>query len=337
MHEPFMIAALKQAWAGRGMTAPNPAVGAVAVLNGMIIAQAVTAPNQGVGQPHAEQLLLDMLPDDCSHITLYVTLEPCNHWGLTPPCTAGIIQRRVKQVAYAYTDPNPLVSKNNTPDLLRQEGIDVLHYPMPEINAFYASYTHWVQTGRPWVTVKIAQSIDGKIAGKNNQRMQLSNAATSAVTHQARLHTDVILTTARTIQQDNPLLTARVGETVVQKPIAVLDRAQSLDATAHIHDTAQKLHLYHANTASEKQIDLEAVLDDLGRIGYHDVWVEAGGRLFTALHQAQLVQRTIVYIVPDNLGPDATPLYHAAHLLSGAKEVVFEILDDNLKMTLDWS
>jgi len=137
MHEPFMHAALKQARLKRGFTAPNPAVGAVAVLDGNIIAQ---ASHPGMGQPHAEQLLLKALPDDCSNISLYVTLEPCNHWGRTPPCVDGLIARKFKQVVYAYRDPNPLVAANNTPALLTEQGIDVVHYPLPEIDAFYESY-----------------------------------------------------------------------------------------------------------------------------------------------------------------------------------------------------
>jgi diaminohydroxyphosphoribosylaminopyrimidine deaminase/5-amino-6-(5-phosphoribosylamino)uracil reductase len=329
MHDFFMQAALKQAWLGRGITAPNPAVGAVAVLDGNIIAQAVTAPNPGVS--HAEQLLLKTLPDNCSNMTLYVTLEPCNHWGKTPPCTEGIILKRFKQVVYAYRDPNPLVSENNTPDLLAKQGIDVVHYPMPEVDAFYASYAFWLKTKRPWVTVKMAQSFDGKIAGKNSERVYLSNSACAKATHDARLHTDVILTTARTIRQDDPLLNVRIGKKIMSKPVAVLDNQKQLPATAQIHQTAKKLHIY-------TDMDLLDILLDLGRIGYHDVWVEAGSQLFNALHQNKLVQRTILYLVPNILGEEALSLYHdqSKNILSGAKRITWHGLDDNLQAVLDW-
>ncbi len=330
MHEPFMQAALKQAWLGRGITAPNPAVGAVAVRDGNIIAQ---ASHPGMGQPHAEQLLFKILPEDCSDISLYVTLEPCNHWGRTPPCVEGLIRRRFKHVVYAYHDPNPLVSENNTPALLAQQGIEVVHYPLPEIDAFYASYTFWTKTGRPFVTVKVAQSFDGKIAGKKSEPVQLSNAAAAKATHLARRHTDVILTTARTIQQDNPQLNARVDGDIMSKPIAVLDHQKQLDAAARVHQTAQKLHLYH-------DMSLQDMLLDLGRLGYHDVWVEAGGRLFSALHRERLVQRTILYLVPNSLGLNATSLYQEADLLSGAKHITWDVLEDkhqaNLRVILDW-
>lgn len=333
MHEQFLLAALAEACLKRGQTAPNPAVGAVAVRAGTIIAQ---ASHPGVGHAHAEQLLLEALPEDCSSITVYVTLEPCNHWGKTPPCVDALITRRVKQVVYGYADPNPLVAENNTPALLKANGIDVVHYPIPAIDAFYASYAFWTRTGRPWVTVKMAQTFDGKIAGEGGQRVMLSNAACAEFTHQERLHTDVILTTSKTIQADNPLLNARVGAQVVSKPIAVLDRTRSLDASAQIHQTAKQLHVYHAEH-DEKQLNLIAILEDLGRIGYHDVWVEAGSALFNSLHREGLVQRTYLYLVPQILGEEARALYARDNILEKAKHITWEAMGDNLKVTLDFS
>lgn len=332
MHEHFLLAALEQARLRRGKTAPNPSVGAVAVRAENIIAQAF---HPGVGQPHAEQVLVQMLPEDCSDITVYVTLEPCNHWGRTPPCVDALIARRVQRVVYAYADPNPLVAENNTPALLEAHGIEVIHYPVPAIDAFYASYAFWLKTGRPWVTVKMAQTLDGKIAGEGGARITLSNAECAEFTHQERLHTDVILTTATTIQADDPLLNARVGDEVIAKPVAVLDRTQKLVATAHIHKTAKILHLYHGKH-QEQQLDLKAIFEDLGRLGYHDVWVEAGATLFNALHQQDLVQRTYLYLVPKTLGPQALSLYTQEISLVKAKHVLWEAMGDNLKVTLEW-
>ena len=322
-----MQAALKQAQCGRGVTAPNPAVGAVAVRDGNIIAQAVTAPRPDV--PHAEQLLLQQLPEDCSDVTLYVTLEPCNHWGKTPPCTVGIIAKRFKQVVYAYRDPNPLVSENNTPARLLEQGISVLHYPMPEVDAFYQSYAFWVKTGRPWVTVKMAQTFDGKIAGEHGARVQLSNHACFELTHKARLASDVILTTARTIKQDDPALNVRLDGKVIAKPIAILDNQNILPKNAKIHQTAEKIHLY-------REMQLLDILQDLGRIGYHDVWVEAGSQLFNALHREQLVQETRLYLVPNTLGDKALSLYHDANVLADAKKITWQAMSDNLCVILDW-
>src|SRR3990167_8821066 len=200
MHKDFMLAALEQAWLGRGLCSPNPSVGAVLVHNQQIVAQAF---HPGAGQLHAEQLVLEQVPANLTPLTLYVTLEPCNHWGRTPPCVDAIVNHPVDQVVFAFRDPNPLVVKNNTPLILRAKGIDVIHFPLPEIDVFYQSYQHWSDTKMPWVTAKIAQSLDGKIGIDSPQRLQLSNLKCEKFTHKNRLHTDVILTTARTIRLDN--------------------------------------------------------------------------------------------------------------------------------------
>jgi diaminohydroxyphosphoribosylaminopyrimidine deaminase/5-amino-6-(5-phosphoribosylamino)uracil reductase len=310
MHKPFLLAALEQAWLGRGICAPNPAVGAVAVRNGEIIAQ---ASHQGAGTLHAEQLLLEQLTGSLDDVTLYVTLEPCNHWGKTPPCVDAIVARGIKHVVYAHQDPNPVVAVNNTPALLSTKGIEVVHYPVAEVDAFYQSYRHWIKTQQPLVTVKMAQSLDGKIAGAGGARVLLSNAACHELTHRERLHTDVILTTARTINQDNPLLTARLPNRCVSKTIAVIDRKGQLNPHAAFWEHASQVHVFcddhseglpregcvtHPMPCLNNHLDLHAILKRLGQLGYHDVWVEAGGELFSALHRAHLVQRTCLYLVP---------------------------------------
>ena len=173
MHKEYLLSALEQAKLGRGICAPNPSVGAVAVCQDQILAKAW---HPGAGQPHAEQVLLSRMPPLCQDVTLYVTLEPCNHWGRTPPCVDAIIAYGIKRVVYAYADPNPVVSTNNTPKILADHGIEVIHYPLAEIDAFYQSYTHWLATRKPWVTVKIAQSLDGHIAGPKGTRISISNS-----------------------------------------------------------------------------------------------------------------------------------------------------------------
>ena len=242
MHEPFLLAALDQARLGRGMCAPNPSVGAVAVHEEKIIAQSW---HRGAGTPHAEQLLLEQLPEQCANITLYVTLEPCNHWGKTPPCVDAIIKRGFKKVVYAYRDPNPIIINNNTPRLLSEHGIDVLYFPLPAIDAFYESYRYWTLTHKPWVTVKMAQTMDGKIAGAAGERVTISNAICADFTHNQRLHSDVILTTARTVNQDNPLLNVRLSEDVVAKPVAIIDSHLKLNPEATILASAKHCHIYY--------------------------------------------------------------------------------------------
>lgn len=350
MHKEYLLSALEQAKLGRGLCAPNPSVGAVAVQNGQIIAEAW---HPGVGLPHAEQILLTRIPPSCPDVTLYVTLEPCNHWGRTPPCVEAIIAHKIKRVVYAYTDPNPLVAVNDTPHILAQHGIEVIHYPLPEIDRFYQSYHHWLLTHKPWVTVKIAQTLDGHIAGAQGARTSISNSLCSDFTHKRRKDTDVILTTSHTILQDNPHLTARLAnQEVIAKPIAVLDTYLTLPQDVAALQLAKTGHIYYSETqeVSSRQtgctyfpmpvhvdgLDLAAIVTHLGSLGYHDVWVEAGSTLFTALHKAGLVNCTHIYIAPKLLGRSGFPLYANMDSFAVPQAVSWQIMDDNVLLTMDW-
>lgn len=350
MHKQFLLAALDQAWLGRGICAPNPSVGAVAVHNGQIIAQSW---HRGPGTSHAEQLLLQQLPKNLLGVTLYVTLEPCNHWGKTPPCVDAIIKYGIQRVVYGHLDPNPIVVANNTPALLKQSGIDVLHHPLVELDDFYQSYRYWTVTKRPWVTVKMAQTMDGKIAGKQGKQVSISNALCAEFTHQKRLHSDVILTTARTVNQDNPLLNARLPYSTVPKTVAVIDRQLVLNQEAKLLTTAKHCHIYHdANyqpqrllsncsyhpiQAKQGKVALDEIIQHLGSLGYHDVWVEAGGMLFTALHQAKLVNKTYLYVAPSVLGDEAVPAYHCEEMFHQAINVTWQPMGNNVIAAFDWN
>ncbi|MCC5791807.1 MAG: bifunctional diaminohydroxyphosphoribosylaminopyrimidine deaminase/5-amino-6-(5-phosphoribosylamino)uracil reductase RibD [Legionellaceae bacterium] len=349
MHDDFMLAALEQAQLQRGFCAPNPAVGAVAVIDNKIIAR---ASHRGAGTPHAEVLLFEQLVGKEAEATLYVTLEPCNHWGRTPPCTDAIIERGVKRVVYAYADPNPLVSKNNSPARMRAHGIEVIHHPMAKVDRFYQSYRHWLINKRPRVTAKIAQSLDGKIAGAEYQQLAISNSQCASFTHVQRRQTDVILTTAKTILCDNPQLNARCGQQQYAKPLAILDRNLCVTAESQAVQLASVCHLFHAETTpvlaplanciyhpvpvAENQLDLQVVLDELGRLGFHDVWVEAGGTLFTALHVQRLVQRSYIYLAPIILGQEAIPAFHQPFEGLQAASVNWRPVGDNVIGRFDW-
>jgi diaminohydroxyphosphoribosylaminopyrimidine deaminase / 5-amino-6-(5-phosphoribosylamino)uracil reductase len=349
MHEQFLLAALDQAWLGRGLCAPNPSVGAVAVHAGQIIAQAW---HRGAGTPHAEQLLLNDLPKTISDVTLYVTLEPCNHWGKTPPCVEAIIKHGIKKVVYAYRDPNPVIVANNTPRILSEQGIEVLHYPLAVIDEFYRSYRYWTLTNKPWVTVKIAQTLDGKIAGAEGERAYISNALCEKFTHEKRMQSDIILTTAKTINLDDPLLNIRLPGVEVTKCLAIIDGKGTLNPNARVFTTAKHSHIYydeqyinpgshsnrtyHAIPSKHGLLDLGVIIHHLGELGYHDVWVEAGPRLFNALHAARLVNKTYIYIAPTILGEAAISNYQHADIFNQACKVTWNVMEDNVIACLDW-
>lgn len=348
MHKKFLLAALDQARLGQGHCAPNPCVGAVAVQNETIIAQAC---HSGAGTPHAEQLLLTQIPPKMPGVTLYISLEPCNHWGRTPPCVDAIINHGVEEVVFAYLDPNPVVAKNNSSDKLRAHGIKVTYYPVDEITDFYKSYSHWTLTKMPRVTVKIAQTLNGKIGRAVGERIILSNTQCEEFTHQMRAATDVILTTARTIQLDNPKMNVRLGQQEHAKPVAIIDRQLGLNQQSIIFSTAAHCHVYHCNEQEisypanstlhlmpmkNGAMDLDAVICHLGELGYHDVWVEAGGALFSALHQEKLVHRTYLYIVPSILEHDAISAYQQSGIFDREHTISWHAMGDNMIACLDW-
>lgn len=363
MHHYYMQLALEQAWLGRGRCAPNPSVGAVAVHDGQVIASDW---HKGAGTPHAEQLVLAKIPPGMKGVTLYVTLEPCNHWGKTPPCVLGIIQYGITQVVYGYADPNPIVAVNNTPQILREKGVEVLHCPSNEINNFYQSYYYWTVTKKPWVTVKLAHSLDAKIAQAGDKPCTLSNSLCSEFTHDQRLHTDIILTTAKTIQQDNPQLNVRLQGKEISKPLAILDRKLVLSKKEKVFQTAKHCHIYHEESIRDNRspkieeellscsakenkfsyhkvkssgncLDLLSIFKHLGEIGYHDVWIEAGGRLFSMLHQQRLVQRTYLYVTPKFLGENGTPAFHGDKLFDCPSTVSWQIKADNVIACFNWA
>lgn len=349
MHKYFMMAALEQAWLGRGICAPNPSVGAVAVHQGKIIARAY---HKGVGTTHAEPQVLQQLPPGLQDVSLYITLEPCNHWGRTPPCVDAIIQYGIARVIYGFQDPNPVVVKNDSSKIMKKSGIPFLHYPLKEVDAFYQSYNYWNHKGKPWVTAKIAQSLDAKIAGPDGKPCALSNSACAEFTHQQRLHCDAILTTARTISVDNPKLNARVGGSEQSKIIVILDSHLSLTGDEQVFSKATHCIVYYnAKHKMKKKIpnssyfpiaekdgllNLVAVIDHLGSLGFHDLWVEAGGLLFSALHRERLVNRSYIYIVPKTLGANAIPSFCGETIFTEKPTISWQIKADNVIACLDW-
>jgi diaminohydroxyphosphoribosylaminopyrimidine deaminase/5-amino-6-(5-phosphoribosylamino)uracil reductase len=350
MHEQFLLAALEQAKLGLGQCAPNPCVGAVAVRDGAIIAQAF---HKGAGTPHAERLLLAQLPPKIPGLSIYISLEPCNHWGKTPPCIDALIEYGVEKVFFSYSDPNPLVAQNNSSQQLRQKGVEVTYLPLKEINEFYKSYTQWITNGIPRITAKLAQSLDGKIGLNEPERLILSNELCAQFTHEQRACNDIILTTAKTIHRDNPKMNVRLNGIETGKAIAIIDSHLTLDKKALIFSTATRCHIYHKEGAEvpcdilphcsyhpipfkDGLLDLKAIIKHLGACGYHDVWVEAGGALFSSLHKQRLVDRTYLYLVPRYLGDQAVSAYQLNGLFDRAHTVSWQVMADNMILCMDW-
>jgi diaminohydroxyphosphoribosylaminopyrimidine deaminase / 5-amino-6-(5-phosphoribosylamino)uracil reductase len=324
-HHQFMRRALQLAAERRGFCAPNPAVGAVVVKAGKIIGEGM---HWACGHPHAEVMALQSLSEKAVGATLYVTLEPCSHYGKTPPCTDLLIRSGVSEVFFGMQDPNPRVSGGGAA-VLQKAGVSCQLLPDPEIEKFYQSYCYWLSRGLPWVTIKLAISLDGKIAGLHGAPVRITGPECQRYTHQQRLRSDAILTTVATIIADDPQLNIRLANEVIAKPLYILDSQLRLPLTAQIFRTAKSLTIFHDRHApAEKRAQLQTanvkciavstdneglrlpeILALIGADGCHDLWVEAGGRSFHSFLSANLAQTALIYVAPKILGPEATPAF----------------------------
>jgi diaminohydroxyphosphoribosylaminopyrimidine deaminase/5-amino-6-(5-phosphoribosylamino)uracil reductase len=327
-HIQYLQLALDQAKIRRGFCAPNPAVGAVVVKNKQIVAMGLHA---GPGQAHAEIDALNKIDEVTARgATLYVTLEPCCHWGKTPPCTHNIIKRGIQTVVYGFQDPNPIVAGRGHADLINA-GITCIHLPLITINEFYQSYTFWTHHKLPWVTAKLAQSLDGKIAGPDNQSIAITGPALQKITHQQRKQADALLTTAKTILYDNPQMNVRLADAVHSKPVYVLDSQLNTPTAARIFHTANKVTLFHqleispdkiakfttlaqvkcvGVTSQNNRLNLSEVLAHIGADGIHDLWIEAGGHCLQSFLEKKRVHRLLLYVSPKYLGPEAISAFN---------------------------
>lgn len=327
-HILFLLEALTLAKTRRGYCAPNPSVGAIVTKNNKIISKGVHIAH---GKDHAEVDALKHLSDEeKNNATLYVTLEPCCHTGKTPPCVDLIIKSNIKEVFYTFKDPNPIVAGKGEL-ALREAGIKCQQIELPEINLFYRSYAYWWQHKKPWVTAKLAISLDGKIAMQNNKPIDISGPELKTFTFDQRRSSDAILTTSTTIISDNPQLNVRDDKNVESKKLYILDRNLKLTPKLNIFKNTDLIYVFHSHKHSPTKqsfpnnvffipiaekidgLDLEDMLGIIGEHGIHDLWVEAGGTLFTSMFKQDFIHRCVIYISPKFLGNNATPGFSKLH------------------------
>jgi diaminohydroxyphosphoribosylaminopyrimidine deaminase/5-amino-6-(5-phosphoribosylamino)uracil reductase len=325
----FLSQAFDEARKGRGFCAPNPSVGAIVVKNGVVIARGFHSKS---GSPHAEVEALQNLPtEELRGSTLYVSLEPCCHHGKTPPCTDLLIDKQIGRVVYGFRDPNPLVSGKGE-QILKEKGIEVDYLQTSEGQAYYESYDYWTQHKMPWLTAKLAMSLDGKIAGRDGARLLLTSSVANSFTHLCRKETDAILTTAKTVLKDNPQLNVRLEGETYAKPIYILDRNLELSRDFKVFSTASHVTLFCSdkNFDAEKHsvkkgnvsivpipeknqlLDLKTALQYIASDGKQELWVEGGGILFQKLHEEKWVKRTLIYSCPVWVGEEGTAAFSSS-------------------------
>ena len=316
----YMARALQLAENGLYSTSPNPRVGCVIVRNGTIIGEGW---HERAGEPHAEIHALRKAGEAARGATVYLTLEPCSHYGRTPPCAQALIEAGVSRVVVAMKDPNPLVAGEGLA-MLEQAGIQteqgLLEAQAHELNV---GFVYRMTCGRPWVRLKIATSLDGKTALNNGVSQWITSESARRDVHRLRARSCAVLTGIGTVLADDPQLDVRAMETSRQPLRVVLDSRLRMPVTAKIlsggetlivtgnddHNTMDELWKAGARMLilplKNGRVDLEQMLVELTKREINEITVEAGPTLSGALLQAGLVDELVIYQAPLLLGDRA--------------------------------
>lgn len=305
------------------ITSPNPRVGCVLVSpQGQCIGQGHT---QAAGQAHAEIMALQQAREnghDTRGATAYVSLEPCSHHGRTPPCCDALIQAQLARVVVSMTDPNPLVAGQGLARL-RAAGIEVVlgegQERSREINI---GFFKRMQTGLPWVRMKIAASMDGQTSLTNGVSQWITGPAARQDGHHWRARACAVLTGVGTVLQDNPLLNVRAVPTPRQPPLVVVDSQWQTPLDAALWQAERPVWIYGAQAHYPQQaalaqlgadttllanpagkVDLVALLADLGQRGVNELHIEAGHKLNGSWLREGLVDELLLYLAPTLIGP----------------------------------
>jgi len=351
-----MREAITLAEASLTRTAPNPRVGCVVYSpEGERLSEGVTAPPGG---PHAEASALATLMErgqSAEGAWVYVTLEPCAHQGRTPPCALALIQAGVSRVIIGALDPNPLVSGRGLA-LLREAGLEVaLGVERERCERLHAPFFKWVTSGRPWVIIKGAMTLDGCLATASGDSKWITGPEARAHVHASRAQVDAIMVGGETARLDRPRLNVRLAEGSDPRPV-VLSRALSLpkdlpcaregalfitgrelDPERAARWRAQGVELIELNADEQGQLSLGEALDALGERGVTSLMVEGGGRLHGALLEQGLADELRLYIAPKLIGR-GRPLFNFASaptIAEGLKltEVSWEPLGPDLLLS----
>lgn len=321
----FINLALRISKKNIGITGENPAVGCVIVNDTTILATGVTGKN---GVPHAESVALEQAGINANGATLYVTLEPCSHFGKTPPCVDSIIKSKIARVVIATVDPNPRVNGMGI-EKLKAAGIEVVVGVMSkearELNRGFFS----VKTlHRPHVTLKLATSLDGKIATKNYHSKWITNQKSRDYAHYLRAKNDAILIGANTLKHDNPMLDCRLLGLENHSPKRIIVSTKlDIDLKSQIIQSAHKIPTYIAtnnidnkrflelgvkiitcsNLENTDQINLGDLLKKLVSLGVNNLLIEGGSQIATGFLKAELIDKLIWAKSNKIIGNDGIP------------------------------
>lgn len=324
----YMARALELAECARGRTSPNPMVGAVLVRHGEVVGQGF---HRRAGQPHAEILALRQAGERARGAILYINLEPCCHYGRTPPCTEALIEAGVSEVHMAMEDPNPLVHGKGRLALEAAGVRTVVGEREAEAGQLNEVFTKYIITGHPFVTAKFAMSLDGKTATSTGESRWITGAAARRHVHELRDVSDAICVGVNTILADDPRLTTRLDRPDVRHPLrVVLDSRGRAPLTAQVFNPALPGNTSVATTHSmpashraalesrgvavwvlphddEGRVALRALLDRLAEREVASLLVEGGGGVLASFVRERLVDKVLAFVAPLIIGGEEAP------------------------------
>lgn len=342
--EKFMKRALDLAVKAMGRTSPNPLVGCVIVKDEQIVGEGY---HLKAGTPHAEVHALAAAGEQARDATAFVTLEPCSHFGRTPPCAEALIRARIKRVVVAMKDPNPLVSGRGIARL-REVGIQVdVGLMFHEASLINEVFVKAITTDLPFVVYKTAMTLDGKIATETGDSRWVSSEVSRQYVHQLRDRYDVILVGSETVILDDPALTCRLPSgqdpvrLIVDGKLRIAENAQVLTSSVYSpcviattqaasHEKIERLnHLVGVEVwqyDTLRHVPLEKLLRDLVRRGWNSVLLEGGGGLAGTLIQDKLVDKIEFFIAPKLVGGNGPSPLSGLHIECMAEAIVLQDL-----------
>ena len=358
----FMQLALDLAKQGEFTTTPNPSVGCVLVKDGKVVGKGFHAK---AGEPHAEVMALREAGENARGATAYVTLEPCSHFGRTPPCAKGLVEAGVSKVIAAMCDPNPQVAGKGL-QILSDAGIEsavgLLEENAEQLNK---GFLKRMRTGKPFVQLKLAMSIDGKTAMASGESKWITGAQARADVQQYRAKASAILSTSQTVLADDPSLNVRweelpsdvkagYSQEKLRQPVRViLDSSHKVRSDFKVFLTESPVWLvgeddypltgfpvftdYLQLDRNQGETRLQALMAELGKRQINTLWVEAGATLAGALIADNLVDELIIYMAPKLLGDQARDLCHLPNLTQLADAPLWQLqscesVGDDLKL-----
>lgn len=323
-HEYYMEKALSWAASLGGQTEPNPKVGALLVKDHEIVG---IGAHLKAGEPHAEIHALKMAGDRARGATLYVTLEPCSHIGRTPPCAEAVIEAGVKKAVIATLDPNPIVAGRGV-EMLKEAGIEVkIGVCQQQAVRMNETFNKFITTGKPFVTIKTASTLDGKVATETGSSRWISGPDSRAEVHRMRHEHQAILVGIGTVLQDDPALTVRLPGGGKNPIRVVLDSTLRIPLHCRlVNDGQAPTWIYTTTEASAEKkealmargvsvftvsdgpkVNIEKMLSHLGERGIASLLVEGGAQINGSFLQAQAVDKIVAFIAPKLVGGASAP------------------------------